>query len=935
MSKLGILSTIIICLCLNACLTPRNLSRLNSSNNEDKNTEPISLNEVRITPKRNDDFRVIPPKVIDIEHVDLEVSFNWGKHECIGKEIITLKPYFYATDSIVLDAKNMIFSEIVITDLENSPIQYLTTYDKKVLRIQLERKILPQESIKVLLRYTAKPDEMDGVAINGDRDDKGLYFINTDHGEPYKPLQLWTQGEVEASSNWFPIIDKPNEKFTLKLAITVNKDLTTFANGVLISSTINGNQKTDIWESKKVLPAYLVVMAVGDFKITKDYLTTISKDSFVTTTYDTFKVKANDSLFFYTDSIVARTKMNYKTTTKDLLNGVEVSYYLEPNYSPYALGIFKHTPEMIDFFAGKLGVDYPWEKYAQVVVHDYVAGAMENTSATVHNEFVQKNFRELIDNENDDIISHELFHQWFGDLVTCKSWSHLVLNEGFATYGEHLWLEYKYGRDESLLKSTLALESYLNYVKRGNDDPIIQFNYKHADDMFNPITYQKGALVLQLLRAEIGDDAFFLALKNYLTNYAYQNAEIDELRRECENVSGKDLRLFFTQWFYKGGHPSIDIRYDYNDSTKRLGITIEQVQNNQYGVFKFPLKFKVTQADQVKYFNFDIEKRVETFFVERFDTSINEFPNVFVDPDAIFIGEIKDNKPFLSHIKSYHGASNYIEKFRSLSALNLIQTSIDTAREVILTAINDPNPEIRAKAIEWTNWSDFRNLTIAKYILIEMAKSDPSTKVRLQATSALADLKDGSLFTLLMDLSNDSSYNIAAKALQGIYKILPEEALRLSANLEKDAKRDLLFAISDIYSNVGTASQANFYEDRLMRVFNRSRMILIDDYADYCIRLNQKDIFKLAIGTLSARMNTDQSNWNRVAAVVALNQIMQKLESNYSVEKDIEMRAELKSEIATLKENIQRAIDQEKEEDTINLLKLRGFTQSSDIIENK
>ncbi len=909
------------------------LTQRRSSEDTPPGKEVIALEAVTITPKRTD-FRGVPAKLIDILHTDLEVSFNWGKHECIGKETMLVKPYFYDTDTINLDAKNMTFSEILITDSRQQPIQYQTTYDKKKLRLKLERRLSTLDSVTIVLRYIARPDEGEAGKGGAIRDDKGLYFINTDNSEPFKPIQIWTQGETESSSCWFPTIDNPNEKFTIKLAITVNKDFTTLSNGLLTSSTVNGILKTDIWESKKPMSAYLVMMAVGDFKISKDVHTTSVKDSFITYRYDTLHIETGDTLIPFRDSIITHTQMNYRNVTKDLLNGVEVSYYLEPGYAPYAKNIFRHTPEMLHFFSSKLG-RYPWEKYAQVVVHDFVSGAMENTTATLHNEFVQKNNRELLDAPNDDIISHELFHQWFGNLVTCKSWSHLVLNEGFAAYGEQLWLEYKYGRDASLRKSYQTLDRYLNYAKEINDDPIIQFNYKEADDMFSPITYQKGAMVLNLLRAELGDAAFFLALRNYLNQYAFQNAEIDDLRRECEYVSGKDLRYFFNQWFFKGGHPVIDIRYDYIDSTRLLAVTVEQKQSKETGLFRFPLKFKVTQAAKTEFFTFEIEKKAETFYVKRFDDVSAEYPNVFVDPDATFVGEIKDNKPFVNHISTYKHATDYIEKIRSLKELNLIQATIDTARSVIRSAVNDPNPDIRGKAIEWINWSDLQNALLGYDQLIRIAKTDSSVLVRVKATDRLAQLNQASLLSTLLSLTNDSSYAVCAKALRGVYRLNREEALKRCAVLENDARRDLFSQISSIYASAGSTQSEVFFQKNMMKVVGRVRASLIDDYADFCVRINQEDIYKEAITIMNDRAENDNNGLVRVTALVSLKTIAEKQQSDTDAMKDPMKKNERQLTVSLFKSRIQQIVDLEKDKSIVELLKLRGITQTHEVNEDR
>jgi aminopeptidase N len=443
--------------------------------------------------------------------------------------------------------------------------------------------------------------------------------------------------------------------------------------------------------------------------------------------------------------------------------------------------------------------------------------------------------------------------------------------------------------------------------------------------MFSTITYQKGALVLNLLRNEMGDDAFFLALKKYLTDYAYDNAEIDDLRRECERVSGKDFRDFFNQWFFKAGHPIIELRYDYNDSLKLLSVSVEQKQDQSVGLYKFPLKFKVTQAGQTKFFSFDISKRTETFFVKKFDPRNAEYPNVFVDPDGTFIGEIKDNKPFLNHIKSYYAATNYLEKIRSLKELNLIQKKIDTARSVLLDAINDSNDDIRAKAIEWIDWTDPRNVSIAKDVILLMARNDRSVNVRLQATAVIAAWKQVSMLSDLKELSNDSSYAIAAKALEGIYSLSTEEAVRLCAGLEKDARRDLFSRISVIYANAGTEKNAGFYENNLMKVLGRSRINLMNDYTDFCIRLHNETINNKAISLFKDRAIHDQNDQIRVEAMLSLHLLFQKWEEEIGRIKDPSLRMEQLNQLNKEKDSLNSIINQEKDTDAINLLKMKGL----------
>lgn len=247
---------------LNACVSQKGVALYMQ---ERKAAANVQLSEVKIKPQIPNRHKIIPPKIIDILHSDIEVKFNWETHQCIGKEKIILKSFMYETDSIVLDAKSMIFHEIKLNDTHNQEILYLPTYNKKQLSLKLEKKLNPNDTIILTLRYTALPDSVvddNGKAI---RDNKGLYFINTDKTEPYKPTQIWTQGEPEANSCWFPTIDKVNEKFTSSITIEMPKHFTSLSNGVLVSSKIDGNDKIDKWVSDKPTPAYLHMMAIGDF----------------------------------------------------------------------------------------------------------------------------------------------------------------------------------------------------------------------------------------------------------------------------------------------------------------------------------------------------------------------------------------------------------------------------------------------------------------------------------------------------------------------------------------------------------------------------------------------------------------------------------------------------------------------------------------------
>jgi len=402
-----------------------------------KNPEDYQL------PRYNSSF----PLINNIVHTKLDLRFDWSKQYVMGKATLTLKPWFYPVESVTLDAKGFDIHKVSFAG-STAPLKYDYTNDK--LTISLGRKIQSNEEYQLFIDYTAKPAETGGKGgSEAITSDQGLYFINHDGKTPDKPMQIWTQGETESNSRWFPTVDKPNERCTQEMYITIEDRFKTLSNGLLLSSTKNSDgTRTDYWKMDQPHAPYLFMMAIGEFSV-----------------------------------------------TTEKWQNIPLEYYVEPEYEPSAKNIFGRTPEMLDFFSEITGVKYPWQKYAQVVVRDYVSGAMENTTGVIFGDFVQKTNRELIDNHNDGIVAHELFHHWFGDYVTCESWANLTMNEGFANYGEYLWFEHQYGKDEADSHRNSEMSTYFQSTAQGGAHDLIHFGYNDKEDMFDAHSYNKGGLV--------------------------------------------------------------------------------------------------------------------------------------------------------------------------------------------------------------------------------------------------------------------------------------------------------------------------------------------------------------------------------------------------------------------------------------------------------
>ena len=461
-------------------------------------------------------YRASATKINDLVHTKLEVSFDYSKSWMYGKEWVTLHPHFYPTDSLTLDAKSMKINEVALVKSGKlQPLKY--RYDSLKLYITLDKTYPGGENYTIFIDYVSMPDDIKVKGSNAITSDKGLYFINPLGKIKDKPTQIWTQGETESNSVWVPTIDKPNQKTTDEIIMTVPDKYQTLSNGLLVSSKKHKDgTRTDTWNMNLPQAPYLMMMAVGEYSIIKD---------------------------------------SYE--------GKEVSYYVEKEYAPVARKIFGYTPEMMKFYSKITGVDFPWQKYSQVVVRDYVSGAMENTTATVHASAAQQDARQLVDgNSWEDVISHELFHDWFGDYVTTESWSNITLNESFADLSETLWEEYKHGKDAGDAHNYTEM---LRYLTSGNDKKdLVRFYYKDREDVFDLVSYQKGGRILNMLKNYVGDDAFYKSLNLYLTTKKFGTAEAQDLRLDFEAVTGQDLNWFWNQWYYGSGQPSFDISYSYN-----------------------------------------------------------------------------------------------------------------------------------------------------------------------------------------------------------------------------------------------------------------------------------------------------------------------------------------------------------------------------------
>ncbi|MFD2903163.1 M1 family aminopeptidase [Sphingobacterium anhuiense] len=678
-------------------------------------------------------YRVTETKINDLVHTKLNVKFDYGKRYLYGEEWLTLKPHFYPTDSLRLDAKGMDIKEIALQEgNQKTPLKY--DYDGESLFINLGKPFQGTEKYTIYIAYTSKPDELKAKGSAAISDAKGLYFINPDGKVPNKPIQIWTQGETEASSAWFPTIDKPNQKTTSEISITVQDQYTTLSNGALTTQHKNTDgTRTDTWEMTQAHAPYLFMMAVGDFKITNDH---------------------------------------YKS--------IPVDYYLEPKYAPYAKDIFGKTPAMMAYYSQILGVEYPWNKYAQVVARDYVSGAMENTTATLHGEPVQKTTRELLDDNEEGTIAHELFHQWFGDLVTAESWSNLTMNESFATFGEVIWRGHDGGQDKEDKSRFEKLQSYLRSTKNGISPTLARFHYNDKEDMFDNISYSKGSVILYALKNQMGDAAFYKSLQKYLTDNAHKTGETHQLRLAMEEITGKDWSPYFNQWYYQGGHPILNIQYSYENGAQKLAI--KQMQDVSVQTFTLPLSIDFYTANGKETKSILINQRAQEF-----SFPFEQKPDfIDFDPAKILVGEVIDNKTMSDYTYQYQNVPTYYNRIKAIGYA-LHNKNTETTK-LLIEALNDKEEDLRAAAIQGLDLTDpsVKNSVEAK--IISMAQQDPKTKVRASALVALGNSGNHKYLPIIEKGLKEQSYAVLSASLLAIQKIVPSKLNKSIESLDSEAK---------------------------------------------------------------------------------------------------------------------------------------------------
>ena len=701
-------------------------------------------------------YRAVATKTNNLKHTKLVASFNYEKSQMNGEVWLKLQPHFYPTKKLVLDAKAMDIKEVALMNgAAKTKLSY--TYDSLQLQIDLDKTYTAKESYNIYIKYIARPNEFKGQGSEAIRDAKGMYFINPLGTEKDKPTQIWTQGETEASSVWIPTIDKTNQKTTQEFYLTVPSKYVSLSNGLLVKQTdLKNGFREDVWKMDLPHSPYLFFIGIGDYAVIKD---------------------------------------SYK--------GKEVSYYIEKPYEKVARKIYGNTPQMIAYFESKLGVAYPWSKYAQISGRDYVSGAMENTTATLHSDAVQQDARELIDGNNwESTIAHELFHQWFGDLVTAESWSNLTVNESFADYSQTLWFEHSQGKDAGAFENYTGLRNYLSSPSDAEKN-LVRFFYQNQEDVFDLVSYQKGGRILNMLRHLVGDDAFFASLNKYLTDNKFSNGSAIKLKLAFEAVTGKDLNWFFNQWYFGSGHPYVRIQQKYMADQQKVLVTIQQTQT-QNKLFTLPVGIDVYVNGNRNHYEVWSKNKVDSFY---FPAAVAP-DNVNVDNDKILLWAKDESKPIEQYAYQMKHARNFMDRFEAANeaATNLKNPA---AKAIIEAAIKDTFHVIRSIAL--TSYNPTAIDASMEAQILELAAKDKVSSVREDAINVLSKINKPSFTPLYEKWVNDSSYTVAGAALTALEIVDSAKAIDIAKAFSKQTlKKRLNTVVTTILTKYGDEQMFDF-----------------------------------------------------------------------------------------------------------------------------
>jgi aminopeptidase N len=646
------------------------------------------------------------PRAYDVLHYDITIRIDEVKKGVDGFVNIRLVP-LRLLDSLSIDAAEMEILGVIFRD-DDVHISPSYSYDGSTIMVQAPSAISEKDTVLLTVRYRCFPRT-------------GLHFVSPDEAYPNKPWQVWSQGEMEDNHFWFPCYDYPNDRATVDMRVTVNERFLAISNGTLVTTTHDRKSRTKTyhWSSPQPFVSYLISLVVGEY------------------------VKIEESSA-----------------------NIPVQYYVYPDQVYDAARSFSKTPQMVSFFSEKLGFRYPWSKYAQTVVADFIYGGMENTDATTLTDKTIHSGRAGLDVSSDGLVAHELAHQWFGNLVTCQNWSHIWLNEGFATYMTAVWSEADKGFDEfqynMMRNQQEVMESDTGLDRR----PTVTDRYSNPGELFDSRVYDRGACILHMLRAVMGDTAFWKGMQAYLVSHQFDEVTTADFQKSMEEAHGADLSWFFDQWTTRAGFPELEVFHRYDADARRLHITVRQKHtvDDLTPLYRLPVDVEVVTAKGSTLHRLTVEPQAE----QTLSISSDQVPlNVVFDKGNLILKKLDDQKSTKEWLyQVIHGdAAGRMEALKVLEkSINEPEVRAAVARALVADSFWGVR-EGAAKALG-------KSTDVSILNVLAPAFQDSVANVREAATASLKSFKTlDALVALGSILASDSSYEVLAEAITSLVAI--------------------------------------------------------------------------------------------------------------------------------------------------------------------
>lgn len=642
-------------------------------------------------------------KLFEIVHTKLEVELDFEKKSITGRVEHTLNSGSPLA-FVELDASELEIRSVKV-DGRDAGFEYAS---RDTLRIS--PKVAIKGTFKVEIEYKATPR-------------RGLYFRGPTKDHPHRFLHAFTQGQAEDSKYWFPCYDYPNMRTQSEVIVTAPAEMIAISNGVLVSSKeieVGGAKKRKVWHFRQEFPhpSYLLSVVVGE--------------------YD-------------------RTAEDHK--------GVLLEYYAPTSRKAELQRSFSKTPKMIDFFSSVTGQPYPYPKYAQSVVSDFMFGGMENITATTLTERTLHDERAHQDFTSDNLVAHELAHQWFGDYITCRDWSHAWLNEGFANFFTALFKEFDEGPEEYQYFFNTYRETLFDEVEEHYQRPIVTKRYFDPEEMFDSHTYEKGAWVLNALRGYLGDEVFLKGIKGYVAKHRASLVETSDFRRAMEDASGLNLEPFFEQWVFSQGFPEYEARYSWDEGSKTAVLSLEQSNVGSVPQFTTPIEIRLTLRDgSISRRKVTLNSKASTFYFPLDGEPLN----VSIDPQNWILKKLNFQKPERMYIFQLEKDQNAMERVRACWELG--KSKSDDAITALARAIDSD----RFWGVGLEAAANLGKIgTKAAMDALVARKGHPHHKVRRGIAIGLRHFStlegnEEAIGTLIWYLNNDYSYYVRAFAAQSL-----------------------------------------------------------------------------------------------------------------------------------------------------------------------